>query len=175
MNRLLFWLAGFLPLRIIPINGQPYMERYFVCRFFGYTFYLHRYLSKDADRDTHNHPWRRSLSFVLSGWYIEHIVIDLCPHLANGVLTETRKVRWFNSIPGNKFHCISWVTPNTWTLFIHSPRQTIRPDSEILKGWGFLVPYNNKTMFVPFTQSPAPDGPATALKGRDNPERKPLI
>lgn len=35
-------LSARLPCRLIKVNGEPYLERYYVGRLLGVTFYLHR-------------------------------------------------------------------------------------------------------------------------------------
>jgi hypothetical protein len=140
MNRLLLWLSRNMPLRTIALDSGPYLERYFVGQWFGVTVYLHRFLSADTERHLHNHPWGWGRSAVLSGAYDEESVVDICPHMPGGAVTVSRRVRWFNRVDGNHFHRISNAAPNTWTLFIHGPRQWVqRPDGVyVRKGWGFL-------------------------------------
>lgn len=140
MNKLLMWLTRNLPLRTIPLASGPYLERYFVCQWFGVNVYLHRFLSSDTERHLHNHPWGWGGSVVLSGGYDEESVLDLCPRMPGGAISRLRRVNWFNRVDGNHFHRISNAAPNTWTLFIHGPRQwATRPDGvPVRKGWGFL-------------------------------------
>ena len=147
INRLLFGLTAGLPCRLITLPSGPYLERYWLGRWFGYTAYLHRFVSPDGERHLHNHPWH-ARSLVLAGGYVEEVVTDLT---AEGPLTERHRVRWWSAVPANKFHRIAAVEPGTWTLFVHAPRI---PG----KGWGFL----QGREFTPDTTSPGPDWHRTA-------------
>lgn len=138
INRFLYCLTARLPCKLITMpNGRPYMERYYVATWWGLTFYLHRFVSGDSERSLHNHPFNAA-SFVLCGRYTEEIVQDICPHAPGGVIAHHRTVRWFNYIPGNKFHRITEPRPGTWTLFIRGPRLRLQTDGDPEKGWGFL-------------------------------------
>lgn len=138
MAKLLFWLSGFLPLRIISDpEGSPYLERYYLCTLLGWRFYLHRFVGSDPDRGLHDHPWRFAFSIVLSGFYHEE------------TRQGTKPVRRFNWLTGDTFYRVilpkteSWMYVESikdrvrvfseaqcWTLFAHT---TGRPNS-----WGFL-------------------------------------
>jgi len=112
-NKILYWLTGFLPCRLITIRDKPYLERYYITR----NIYLHRFISMDGDRHLHDHPWR-AFSFILSGAYTEE--------LTGG---RYRARTWFNYIGKKVFHRIILVEPNTWTLFIRESRRGT---------WGFI-------------------------------------
>jgi hypothetical protein len=124
MKKLLFWLAGFLPCRIISDNGEAYLERYYVCTLFGVRVYLHRFVGNDPARGLHCHPWPWAGSVVLSGWYYE--------------LTRSglNRVRWLNWLTGDTFHQVilpfgeSSEKRQCWTLFFHR--------AKYVKPWGFL-------------------------------------
>jgi hypothetical protein len=147
MNRLLYWIAGRLPCRIISDNGQPYLERYYLCTVLGVRFYLHRFVGSDPDRGLHDHPWPWAGSVVLSGWYWE----------------ETRKglhkVRWLNWLTGDSFHRVilpldSWDTfKPCWTLFFHRADYT--------KPWGFLRPIEGEHPMVWWPHNHPQDGTGT--------------
>lgn len=135
MRKLLYWLTGRLPCRLINDGERPYLERYYVGRLFGLTFYLHRFVGSDPARGLHDHPWNRAYSLILSGWYFEE------------TRSGMRKVRWFNRLTGDSFHRV--VLPgiydtsdgksgvigaprrHVWTLFWHGP---------YVKPWGFMRP-----------------------------------
>lgn len=120
LNRLLLSITAELPARIIKDGDRPYLERYYLGRAFGFIWYLHRFVASDPDRGLHDHPWRRAVSLVLAGWYLEETRLG------------TRVVRWINLIGGADFHRV--VLPDerpVWTLFGHSAVK--HP-----KGWGFL-------------------------------------
>lgn len=119
----------------------------------GWRVYLHRFLTGDGDGH-HNHPWRWSFSIVLWGSYTEER-FDIRPErreidpldpaytVAPGLektLTETRRVRWFNWIPANRYHRIVELHGNVWTLFVCGP---------VAQGWGFWMPGRGH---VPFKQ-----------------------
>lgn len=129
-RQLLFRVTGSMPCRIISIDGEPYLERYFLCRIFGITAYLHRFVSGDGDRDVHDHPWGWALSWILAGSYVEEVLNYLC--LSNGFCsTSVRRRRFsFNRIGPGKFHRIAHTEPETWTLFVHGGR---------IKHWGFFT------------------------------------
>lgn len=121
IRRLLYAISGRLPCRLINDGDRPYLERYYVGRVLGWTFYLHRFVASDPARGLHDHPWNRAYSFVLAGSYLEE------------TRTGTRRVRWFNRLTGDSFHRV--VLPDgcreVWTLFCHGP---------YVKPWGFMRP-----------------------------------
>lgn len=132
MNKILYWLAGYLPARIISDGETPYLERYYLWTIFGWRFYLHRFVGSDPDRGLHDHPWIRAFSIVLSGWYIEER------------RTGSRPVVWFNSLGADTFHRV--VLPPCgpcWTLFFHRTGKA--------KEWGFLKRRGGVQVFEPYT------------------------
>jgi hypothetical protein len=138
VNKLLHWITGFLPCRIIKEGNRPYLERYYLFTVLGTTFYLHRFVSSDPDRGLHDHPWRWAYSIILSGFYFEQT--------RYAGMAEIRKVKWFNRLTGDSFHRVvlpmrtEWIGADKsievaydipcWTLFFHQ--------SEKSKIWGFL-------------------------------------
>lgn len=113
------------PARIIESGNKPYLYRIFLFRLLGWNCYLHHFVSADAERWLHDHPFD-GLAIVVSGSYVEERLVAMnWP----GLTTERRTVRFLNWISGNCFHRILKPLPHTWTLFIHSPK---------FKGWGFL-------------------------------------
>lgn len=117
MRHLLLRIARRLPLREITADGEPYLERYFVCRVFGWNVYLHRFLASDPDRGLHDHPWRLALSLILLGQYQELRRDGLHLRL------------WLNVIHGDTFHRVLVEDgAEVWTLFAHGSR---------VKRWGF--------------------------------------
>lgn len=136
IRRLLFWLSGFLRCRLIKLNDSPYLERYYIGSWLGYTVFLHRFVRSDWENCLHNHPWRVAWSFILCGQYTEELALDLCPEDSlTGCLTTTRKIRFFNRVPHNRFHRIVEVHPDTWTLLIQSKRMRI---NGVPKCFGFI-------------------------------------
>lgn len=136
INRLLYKLTAGLPCRLISLDSGPYLERYYVGQLFGVTFYLHRFVSSDSERHLHNHPWSNGASIILSGSYVEEVVLDMTGADPSGVLTEKRLKSWFNRVDGNHFHRIHDAAPGTWTLFMHGARERL-PNGKP-KGWGFI-------------------------------------
>ena len=162
MNRLLYWLSGFLPCRLINDGALPYLERYYVGQAFGRTFYLHRFVASDPARGLHDHPWSRAFSIVLSGSYWEE------------TRTGRRHIKWFNALTGDTFHRVilpdGYGTPGSvWTLFFHGP---------YVKKWGFLKPVDishadGVLMFLPYTYTDRASSGInrwweTAPKGKDS-------
>jgi len=146
MSKFLFWLTGYLPLRVISDGEKPYLERYYLCTLLGYRFYIHRFVGSDPDRGLHDHPWKKAYSIILSGYYFEE-------NRMGG-----KRVRWFNSLTGDTFHRV--VLPFAfvdnkltnkqspcWTLFFHTARD--------VKRWGFWRPLRTQLpyceqMWIPY-------------------------
>jgi hypothetical protein len=170
INKLLFKLSARLPCRHIRVDGRPYLERYYLGQMFGATFYLHRFLSSDPERHTHNHPWGWGRALVLRGGYDEEVATDLTTSSADGYLSETRRIRWWNRVDGSHFHRIANAKPGTWTLFFHGPRAKVdRGHVTQLKGWGFLSRGDHCVTFTPYAPGPS-EGAGwwlTAPTGRD--------
>lgn len=104
---------------------------------------LHHFLGGD-DAGHHNHPFKWCFSIVLWGSYTEEILIPCGWHqdfptwqtfcgqcLGGECRTVTRRVRFFNWIPWGKYHRITELHGDVWTLFITGPR---------VSSWGFWVP-----------------------------------
>ena len=129
--RLLYRLAGRLPLRVIAEASGPYLERMFVARRFGVTVYLHRFVASDPDRGLHDHPWSWAASFVLAGSYRE--IVKIVPPGVQGadVPERERRVRFFNFLRGHTRHRVLLAGPGdeVWTLFVHHWKNS--------KTWGF--------------------------------------
>lgn len=136
MRRILYWLTGFLPCRIIGEDGTPYLERYYLFTAFGVRVYLHRFLASDTDCGFHDHPWSWTISIILSGCYWER------------TRCSVRMVRWGNLLTGDTFHRIELPvnrrTRCVWTLFMHRARDA--------KEWGFLRGMGQAYMvYTPFS------------------------
>lgn len=90
--------------------------------------YLHRFHASDSDRAPHNHPFKWSVSLILSGGYVEERVCFLpdgrrysrIRHLRPGMV---------NFIRANDYHRVHLVREDAWTLFLVGPKT---------QGWGFL-------------------------------------
>ena len=173
INKLLYNLTARLPCRLISLDSGPYLERYYVGKVLGVTFYLHRFVSSDSERHMHNHPWTWGRALVLAGHYVEESCVDIAER---GCITQHRVKRWSNRVDGNHFHRIHDAAPGTWTLFAHGERARVhRYDCD--KGWGFLDPRHvpglgATTVFVPWMSAPT-DWWEEAAKG-DEIGRQPL-
>lgn len=123
-------------------NPIPYLERFYLGQRNGYTYYLHRYLGPDPDRDLHNHPWKFSHSRILHGGYIERRLefgfqkrkIEYIP---SNVINTVRGFYYYNAVSSKNtlgeytWHSIVEIQePETWTLFWHS---------DWFRSWGFLT------------------------------------
>lgn len=112
-------------------RGEPYLERYHLGHYFGRHFYLHRFIGGDVAEETHNHPWRSSTAFVLTGGYREEID-QLLPNGDKKRVERYRGAWRLNQIKADTLHRIVYAKPETWTLFWHT--------EERVQHWGFLVP-----------------------------------
>ena len=110
------FLTENMPMKTIAINGNPYLERYFIQEDEqGRQHWLHRFLRNDSERHVHSHPWD-AVSHVLFGSYTEQVkendgLMFYYVYLAG----ES------NSIPKNKLHRIVEVEQYTWTYMIVEP------------------------------------------------------
>jgi 8-oxo-dGTP diphosphatase len=70
-------LANYLPVKVIKDdNDVPFLYRYhlFALANDGPGVCIHHFVKSEPDRGYHDHPWKRSLSFILCGGYDERIV-----------------------------------------------------------------------------------------------------
>jgi len=141
IDLLLEKITNRLPCRILKDGDTPYRECYYLFTLIGFTFYLHKLVGNDPDIDLYDHPWRKSYTLILSGWYWEE------------TRCGTRKIKWFNSLTGDTFHRVvlnnkrkerivweqghrrfsgeyDFVQMPCWTLFFHT--------SENIKPCGFF-------------------------------------
>ncbi|MGV6816553.1 MAG: hypothetical protein ACWA44_04675 [Thiotrichales bacterium] len=133
IKKALFNYTAKKPCRLIRTNNKRYLERYYLGRLFGMTFYIHRFVASDGDRALHDHPWKFCAALCLAGGYQEKRLRWFNPE--TGYDCVKRKIRpgKFNIIRISNFHQILQTQPETWTLFMHTPK---------IKSWGFL---NKKT------------------------------
>ncbi len=96
---------------------------------------LHKFVSSDLDGELHNHPWRWSVSFILTGRYREHRSTPRNKDFKKKkqILFKPPTVQEFgpgdhNFIAANDFHRVELLTDEVWTLFLHGPRT---------QTWGF--------------------------------------
>ena len=103
-----------MPMKTINVNGEPYLERYFVCETAdGTQLWLHRFLRNDSERHLHAHPWK-ARSRMLCGWYHEE--------REYGVTFRNMTDDEIYITP-DRLHRISAVEPNTWTLMVVEPER----------------------------------------------------
>ena len=122
------------PDEVITQHGLPYLERWYLLppnARFGINIYLHRFRRSDDDRAPHDHPWP-SLSFILSGRYVEHIPKclqkwkegtsrELTSRICRPFLPKYRPAEWI--------HRVELVDDKpVWTLFITGRK---------VRDWGF--------------------------------------
>lgn len=135
-HRILQRIALNLPLRIIDHDGHPYLRRYHIGTVFGIRIYLHHFVDSDPI-GLHNHPFKSSLSILLSGSYQEERRWCKIPH--------QRNIRVFNFINSDTFHRVLIFrdganNPCTvWTLFFHTPK---------VMTWGTLKDKGAFTQYV---------------------------
>jgi hypothetical protein len=111
---------------VIGGEDDPYMLRWYVIpRNRWFNIYLHKFLRDDDDRALHDHPWV-SLSFALSGEYIEHTARYTKRRGRGSVVFRT----------ATHAHRIELVRKDgepvpAWTLFLTGPK---------VREWGFHCP-----------------------------------
>ncbi len=146
MNRLLMCVTRNRPMKTIVLNGEPYLERYYMGTWLGRQVWLHRFLRDDAERHVHSHPWTAT-SWVLAGWYQE--MVRPCTVVWSndgegrpGALEGFRFIlrRQMGSrlkITPDRLHRITLVEPNTWTLMVVQPER--RPNWFFLDDFGVIT------------------------------------
>lgn len=138
MSRLIsaicWWVVRTFPgrYRIIGDNGTPYLGRFYVKHngFFP-GIYLHHFYRSDHDRELHNHPWKWSVSLVLTGGYTEERYEATGEFGPDRIQTLNRPSPGINIIRSTTFHRVVLKDKErgAWTLFIPGPES---------KDWGFL-------------------------------------
>lgn len=125
------WIWKYLdsrPRTEIWIKEERYLTKWYLGRFLGLKWNLHRFDRPDFGRAVHSHPWNVAYSFILKGSYWEQVVegVDTAGEL---VYTERHR-KWFNKLDGMSLHRIVALTRDrVWTLFAMGERQ---------QHWGFL-------------------------------------
>ena len=116
------------PCRVIESGGKPYLIRIFVGYFEGTTTYLHRFVSADAERWLHDHPFEAQSSVICGGYTEERLVV--LSHKGPITAMFSRGPGEYFRVSSDTFHRIVSVHQDTWTVFNHGPH--------LEKGWGFL-------------------------------------
>ena len=129
----------------ITTGDSKYLTRILLSRLLGLKdllgigVYIHNFHREDIDQHLHNHPWGWAFSVVLSGSYTEERMVGLGEPEMVGILesrqvrqviTDVRRVRFFNRLTKNDYHKVLQLHGDVWTLFITGPR---------IQDWGFLV------------------------------------
>lgn len=154
-NQYLLDITADLPMKQIDVDDQPYLQRYYagqLTRGFsaGHDIWLHRFMSEDADRHLHNHPFN-ARSYVLLGGYTETVLRDpkskqsmidmlrrqgsINRYMLHNLIREPDLHMLWESFEDDRsyaealridpfrWHRISHVEPATWTLMIVDPRR----------------------------------------------------
>lgn len=123
--------------RDIQVDGSNYLRRFYLTprrlnvygeetgKDLGFGVYLHYFYKGDEDRELHNHPWERALSFVLLGGYYEERRTE-----KDEVILKDIKPLTFNYITKDHFHRVikKKKSPHVWTIFFTGKR---------VQNWGF--------------------------------------
>ena len=115
------------------VNGEPYLERYYVFLKdrdrFPFNIFVHKFLKSDPD-DVHDHPWP-FLTIILRGGYWEWIPVFNVRGAKIHEYCVWRRPGSFRFAQANSFHRIE-LDPDVecWTLFMPGIKQ---------RDWGFLV------------------------------------
>jgi hypothetical protein len=114
-------------------DGALYLTRYRIMRNRWFRLFVHNIHLPDEDRHPHNHPWPTAFSIILRGGYSEFT--DCSREWMTRLLSWRRYHYNAGDVAAAAFgpdmyHRITFVKPNTWTLFIAGRRT---------REWGFLV------------------------------------
>ena len=127
---IIVFITNYLPVKVIRDDkGVPFLYRYHLFSFGkdGPGMCIHRFVKSDPERGYHDHPWKRSLSFILCGKYDERIL------LSDRINYKTHaRNRWiFNYLNGvDTFHRVMVDEgKDVWTLFAFQKRS---------KTWGMV-------------------------------------
>ena len=114
------------------VNGEPYLERYYVFLKdrdrFPFNIFVHKFLKSDPD-DVHDHPWPY-FTIILKGGYWEWVPQFNAQGQRTGEIAKWRAPGHFRWCSAKSFHRIE-LDPDVdcWTLFMPGVKQ---------REWGFL-------------------------------------
>lgn len=117
--------------RLRRTTGEVYMDRWQLLRTKLLSIYINRINMPDEDPLPHTHPWRKSWSVRLKGWYIEEVYSRFmgCHFVQNRVCQR------FNRIP-NAHRIVALRAGGCWTLFIgwraDRPWGFVKPDGTVI-------------------------------------------
>lgn len=96
--------------------------------------YLHHFFRGDADVEVHNHPWRFSVSLILTSGYVE----ERWDPTTKSLLTRHLYPGDVNVIRHDDFHRVTLkdAAHGCWTLFLSSDRLEEKNGTD----WGFMHP-----------------------------------
>jgi hypothetical protein len=152
IRTLLTLLVTILPKRVITRDdGDPYLERYYLCgdpgglKYFpGETIrwwqraltwlpciYVHRFRRDDADQELHNHPWT-AVSLIVAGGYVEErrVVDPGNPYRFRTVRKFVKPWR-LNRLEADTFHRVELAESDCWSIIKLGPK---------VQTWGFWNP-----------------------------------
>jgi len=115
------------------VNGEPYLERYYVFlkdrKRFPFNIFVHKFLKSDPD-DVHDHPWPYA-TLILKGGYYEWTPQFDAQGNKIGEIAKWCKPGSFRFAGARTYHRIE-LDPEVecWTLFMPGVKQ---------RDWGFLV------------------------------------
>lgn len=162
LARLCEMIAAYLPERRIVIDGELYLQRFYLfgkmpddlallwnCgvipkQRIGFlpTTYLHRFHKPDKDRACHNHPWS-GRGLILVGGYIEE---RWSTHPAEaGAYKYMRVMAPFarQKLEADTFHRVA-------SLLVDGPIWTIFQIGEYQQKWGYWIEEENR--FIPYNE-----------------------
>lgn len=96
------------------------------------SIYLHYFFRGDDDTELHNHPWRFSLSLILTNGYVEE------RRTPEGLVRRIFRPGSINIIRASDYHRVELINPNhgAWTLFFTFDR--------INDAWQFWHPHTGE-------------------------------
>lgn len=127
----ILFITDFLPVKVVrDEKGVPFLYKYHILSLYkdGPGICIHHFVKSDPERGYHDHPWKRSFSFILCGGYEERIfnLSEEC-----GYIKHDRPRFTFNYLDGvNVFHRVMIEEgKDAWTLFFFQKRS---------KPWGMI-------------------------------------
>lgn len=134
MSKKILEMTADMPCLKIEKNGQPYLNRYFVCEYQdGSQDVIHNIIAADPEPLWHSHPWTAH-SQILKGGYTEERFYNGPdePFFMKYELIEGDT----NFITPDTLHRITRVQPNTWTylhISAHRAKQWFFIDEKLNK------------------------------------------
>jgi hypothetical protein len=133
MLKKLFQRLGRYRIIMDRVNGEPYLERYYVFlrdrERFPFNVFVHKFLKSDPD-DVHDHPWPYA-TLILKGGYWEWTPQFDSEGRKTGEIAKWCGPGSFRRATAHTFHRVE-LDPEVecWTLFMPGIKQ---------RDWGFLV------------------------------------